>query len=234
MKKGTKKAIRKVARTLVFGTLALAVLLVFVGPFLGLIATITQLMIRIFGLSMDLPLRGIVQIIKILFKLIPLFLVVWVITKIPGLEGLIERWVDLGKNLAGQVWDLRLEPEERAAKKAEAHEVAKGHAVAFGSLPNGQKANTEEDRQILREAYAEVDKLLNDPDEKWVMLEKKVKVRTRIAEQLGMKLELETEEETCARIEAAKQAEAEAEAAQAEADAQALAEAEEEAAKYRQ
>ena len=102
----------KIGGIVVFGGAALAVLLMFVGPFLAVVMVIIGLVSSVIGLSLNLSLKGIFTTIWSIIKLIPFFFVVWLVTKIPGLQGLIERWINLGKSIAGRIWSQRLEVEK--------------------------------------------------------------------------------------------------------------------------
>ncbi len=95
------------AVTTVFGGLALAVLLMFVAPFLTVVMVIIGLVSSVIGLSLNLSLKGIFSAIWTIIKLLPFFFVVWLITKIPGLQGLIERWVGMGKAISSKIWSQR-------------------------------------------------------------------------------------------------------------------------------
>jgi len=87
-----------------FGTLALAVLLAFVGPFLGAMMFIVGKVTSLMNVGMNPSFGGFFKAVWQIILAIPFFLIIWLITRIPGLQGLIEKYIGLGKMLAGKIW----------------------------------------------------------------------------------------------------------------------------------
>lgn len=100
----------------------------------------------------------------------------------------------------------------------------KRYVAEFGELPNGRKAENEEDARLLREAMVDVEKLLSG-EALAEEIEKKCGVRKRIAEQLDL---FEAAKQQASRVEDEAVA-AKLNRLQAELDAEAEAEAEREA-----
>jgi len=92
---------------IVCGLLALFPLLLFYSPFIGLVLLLFNKIIALINLGMNPTLGGIWDMFWDLFFLIPLFFVLWILSKIPGVEKVLGWVLNPVKNAAKKIWDYR-------------------------------------------------------------------------------------------------------------------------------
>ncbi|MBU1015966.1 MFS transporter [Patescibacteria group bacterium] len=131
---GTKKAFNNAGGVILFGLLALAILLSVYGPFIGVVMLLFSKVTGLLSLGMNPSLSGTWNMIKGIIYLIPLFLVLWLLTKIPGVQTVVGKVLSVGKDIAGRAWALRNHAKEHPAWYYQAFGAAVIAGVINGSL----------------------------------------------------------------------------------------------------
>lgn len=98
-----RKWLNNLAVFVTFGMAAFFVLRLFVLPFFGMLARFIGLISVAFGFFSDPSIDGFIGLVEVFISSIGFLIGLWIL-KTLGLFAIIERWVNLGKDLAGRLW----------------------------------------------------------------------------------------------------------------------------------